>query len=118
MSKRSPHYAIATRASATPEIAIAISSRLGSIAANLEGGRYIYRSSKTALNSVWRSFAIDNPGLIAAVLHPGWVRTDMGGEEADIDVATSVTGLADVITAQLGHPGAHYLDYRGETLPW
>jgi hypothetical protein len=42
----------------------------------------------------------------------------MGGEEADIDVATSVTGLADVISTRLGAPGAHYLDYRGETLPW
>ncbi len=52
------------------------------------------------------------------VLHPGWVRTEMGGEEADIDVATSVTGLADVIAARLGEPGAQYLDYRGETLPW
>ncbi len=42
----------------------------------------------------------------------------MGGAEADIDVATSVAGMADAIEARLGEPGVAYFDYRGETLAW
>src|SRR5438445_228955 len=64
--------------------AIAISSRLGSMAANDSGGLYVYRSSKAALNAVWRSFALDNKDLTAVVFHPGWVATDMGGSSAPV----------------------------------
>jgi NAD(P)-dependent dehydrogenase (short-subunit alcohol dehydrogenase family) len=98
--------------------AIAISSRLGSIAANTEGGRYIYRSSKTALNSVWRSFAIDHPGLIAAVLHPGWVRTDMGGEAAPVMPTESVTGMRQVIAGLTVQDSGRFFNYDGTPLPW
>src|SRR5260370_34172091 len=77
--------------------AVAISSRLGSIAENNDGGMHVYRSSKAALNAVWRSFAIDNPGVIATVLHPGWVRTDMGGEAAPVAPSESVAGMRRVI---------------------
>jgi hypothetical protein len=51
-------------------------------------------------------------------LHPGWVRTSMGGESADLDVETSVHGLVDVILAHRGTPGSAYLDYSGTELPW
>ncbi len=97
-----------------------MSSILGSVSLNESGGWETYRASKAALNTLARSFEIRHRAekISVLILHPGWVRTDMGGAEADIDVATSVTGLADVIEAQLGRPGAHYLDYRGETLPW
>jgi NAD(P)-dependent dehydrogenase (short-subunit alcohol dehydrogenase family) len=97
-----------------------MSSILGSVSLNESGGWETYRASKAALNSLARSFESRHraENLSVLILHPGWVRTAMGGAEADIDVATSVTGLADVIAAQLGRPGAHYLDYRGETLPW
>lgn len=97
-----------------------MSSILGSVSLNESGGWETYRASKAALNSLARSFEIRHraENLPVLILHPGWVRTDMGGAEADIDVATSVTGLADVIEAQLGRPGAQYLDYKGGTLPW
>ena len=97
-----------------------MSSVLGSVSLNDSGGWEPYRASKAALNTLARSFEIRHraENLSVLILHPGWVRTEMGGAEADIDVATSVTGLADVITDRLGRPGAHYLDYTGETLPW
>ncbi|MGU3664716.1 SDR family oxidoreductase [Methylobacterium sp. A49B] len=97
-----------------------MSSILGSVSLNDTGGWETYRASKAALNSLARSFESRHraENLSVLILHPGWVRTEMGGAEADIDVATSVRGLAEVIAARLGEPGAHYLDYRGETLPW
>ena len=97
-----------------------MSSILGSVSLNATGGWETYRASKAALNTLARSFEIRHRAENVSVLipHPGWVRTDMGGAEADIDVATSVTGLADVIAARLGQPGSHDLDYLGATLPW
>ena len=97
-----------------------MSSVLGSVALNESGGWDTYRASKAALNTLARSFEIRHreAGLSVLLLHPGWVRTDMGGAEADIDVATSVAGMAEAIEARLGKPGCHYFDYRGETLAW
>jgi len=51
-------------------------------------------------------------------MHPGWVKTDMGGAHADIDVPTSVKGMADVLEAKAGSGKHEYLDYRGQTIPW
>ncbi|WP_336485777.1 SDR family oxidoreductase [Methylobacterium nigriterrae] len=97
-----------------------MSSVLGSVALNESGGWETYRASKAALNTYARSFEIRHrdAGLGVLLMHPGWVRTDMGGAEADIDVATSVAGMADVIEGRLGRSGVAYLDYRGETLAW
>ena len=81
--------------------AVAISSRRGSIACNDTGGRYMYRSSKAALNAAWRSLAVDHPELIAFVLHPGWVRnTGMGSPSADVGLEESVSGMRRVIEAR------------------
>ncbi len=97
-----------------------MSSILGSVSLNEAGGWETYRARKAALNTLARSFEIRHraEAVSVLVLHPGWVRTEMGGEGADIDVATSVSGLADVIAVRLGEPGAQYLDDRRETLPW
>jgi len=46
------------------------------------------------------------------------VKTDMGGEGADIDVATSVRGLIDQVNAYSGRGGHHFINYKGETIPW
>jgi len=97
-----------------------MSSVLGSVGLNTEGGWENYRASKVALNTNARSFAARHADRAFGVLllHPGWVATDMGGEGADLDVATSAAGLADVIEARAGRPDLAFLDHRGETLPW
>jgi NAD(P)-dependent dehydrogenase (short-subunit alcohol dehydrogenase family) len=97
-----------------------MSSRLGSVAENDKGGWEVYRASKASLNMFMRSYAIRRAGdaHTLLLLTPGWVRTDMGGPNANLSVEESVTGLADTIAAQAGKPGLQYLDYRGATVAW
>ena len=97
-----------------------MTSILGSVGGRTHGYAELYSASKAALNSLSRGFAVQDIGCRAVAvlnLHPGWVKTDMGGADADIDVATSVKGLADVIAA--AHPpGQVYVDYKGSNIPW
>jgi NAD(P)-dependent dehydrogenase (short-subunit alcohol dehydrogenase family) len=94
-----------------------MSSILGSVGGRGTAHAELYSASKAALNSMSRGLAVEHPDLPVLSLHPGWVKTDMGGEKADIDVETSVKGLADVLeTAQA--PGSRYVTYAGKTLPW
>lgn len=98
---------------------VALTSKMGSIADNTSGGSIVYRSSKAALNAAWRSLAIDWKGRVpVAVLHPGWVQTDMGGPNALITPEESVAGLRQVIEALGPDRSGAFLDYRGETIPW
>src|SRR3546814_16456602 len=96
--------------------AVALTSKMGSIADNSSGGSYIYRSSKAALNAAMKSAAIDlKPrGIKVAVFHPGWVRTDMGGPNGQIDTRTSVAGLRAKIAGMTpGESGGFFtLDER------
>jgi NAD(P)-dependent dehydrogenase (short-subunit alcohol dehydrogenase family) len=96
-----------------------MTSQLGSIANNT-GGTELYRASKAALNSFTRSFAArhKDKGLVVLSLHPGWVRTDMGGPNAAIDVATSAKGLADVVERAIKDRKDGFFDYAGKELPW
>lgn len=97
-----------------------MSSVLGSIGGNTSGGSELYRASKAALNSLVQSFraGIGDRRLTVLTLHPGWVRTDMGGERAPLDVETSVRGLVDVVEEH-ARSGVHgFFDYKGESLPW
>jgi NAD(P)-dependent dehydrogenase (short-subunit alcohol dehydrogenase family) len=101
--------------------AIAVmTSGLGSVAENESGGWEIYRASKASLNTLMRSFAARRSADPRAlfVIHPGWVRTDMGGPQADLSVSESVSGIADVIANNTGQPGLRFLDYRGRTVRW
>ena len=98
---------------------VAITSKMGSIADNSSGGAIVYRSSKAALNAAWRSLAIDWKGRVTvAMLHPGWVRTDMGGPHAMIDATESVAGMRRVIAALTPERSGAFLDYQEETVPW
>jgi NAD(P)-dependent dehydrogenase (short-subunit alcohol dehydrogenase family) len=97
-----------------------MSSGLGSVADNSDGGMEIYRTSKAALNTLMRSFAarrVSDPRTLLLIA-PGWVRTDMGGPHADLSVEESARGVVDTISGQSGKVGLHYLDYRGRTIRW
>jgi NAD(P)-dependent dehydrogenase (short-subunit alcohol dehydrogenase family) len=97
-----------------------ISSRMGSVALAGTSSSWLYRASKAALNMVLKvaSGELGARGVICLALHPGWVRTDMGGANADIDVVTSVTGMRQVIAGASPQDNGAFFDYAGEALPW
>lgn len=97
-----------------------MSSVLGSVAIPDAPDLALYKASKAALNSMINSFVVrlGDSRLSVLAMHPGWVKTDMGGDGADIDVATSTRGMVDQVKAHSGKPGLHYLNYKGETLIW
>ncbi len=98
----------------------AMSSSLGSVALNEHGTWEVYRASKAALNTLMRSYVARDKAdqKTYLLLDPGWVRTDMGGAEADLSVEQSIPRLIDVALAQSNARGLHYLNYKGEVLPW
>lgn len=97
-----------------------ISSKMGSIADNSSGGSYIYRTSKTAVNQVVKSIANDvgGRGISAISLHPGWVKTDMGGSNAEIDPNESVLGLKQVLMAAGLKQSGNFFNFDGSRIPW
>ncbi len=99
---------------------IYITSKMGSMGDNSGGGSYIYRASKAALNAAAKSVAIDlaGEGFRAAVLHPGWVLTDMGGPNALIDTETSVSGMIGVIDNLSAEQSGGFFAYDGAEIPW
>ena len=97
-----------------------MTSRMGSIDDNTSGGAYAYRASKAALNMVTKSLSIDlaADGFTCVVLHPGWVRTAMGGPDAPVPVETSVSGLLRVLDNLDTADSGSFLDFTGQALPW
>ena len=97
-----------------------LTSRMGSIADNTSGGSYGYRMSKAALNMAGRSLSIDlRPRKIAvAILHPGWVQTDMTGGGGLIDADTSAKGLLERIDTMTLADSGEFFHENGERLPW
>ncbi|UZM13694.1 SDR family oxidoreductase [Pseudomonas kielensis] len=97
-----------------------MSSVLGSVTMPDAPELALYKASKAALNSMTNSFVSQlgeqRPTVLS--LHPGWVKTDMGGEGADLDVETSTRGLVDQVNAYAGQGGHHFINYKGETIPW
>ena len=97
-----------------------LSSQLGSIGDNASGGMYIYRSSKTGLNQVVKSLSVDlkPQGITVVSLHPGWVKTDMGGPNAPVSIDESIKGMMQVIYATDIRDTGRFLNYDGKELPW
>ncbi|KAG8276039.1 hypothetical protein J6590_073550 [Homalodisca vitripennis] len=88
-----------------------VSSVLGSIADNNQGGFYPYRSSKAALNAITRSLSLDlkSDNILVMSLHPGWVKTDMGGAQAPLTTETAVTAIVDLLSSVgAEHNGGFY----------
>ena len=97
-----------------------VSSRMGSITEANAGYGMLYRVSKAAANMVGKLAHADlSPqGARVITLHPGWVRTDMGGPNADVEAAASVAGMRRVIAEPDAYPGGGFYDYRGQPLAW
>jgi NAD(P)-dependent dehydrogenase (short-subunit alcohol dehydrogenase family) len=94
-----------------------VSSRMGSIALNLTGGSYAYRSSKAGLNAVVKSLAVDLAPreILVLALHPGWAKTE---PEARVDVDRSVAGMRAVIDRCSRHETGSFLAFNDVPLPW
>jgi NAD(P)-dependent dehydrogenase (short-subunit alcohol dehydrogenase family) len=97
-----------------------ITSRMGSIDDNDSGGSYAYRMSKTAVNAAGKSLSIDlkPQGIAVAILHPGWVRTDMTGHGGLIDPDESAAGLIQRMEELTIDTSGSFWHTNGELLPW
>jgi NAD(P)-dependent dehydrogenase (short-subunit alcohol dehydrogenase family) len=96
-----------------------ISSRMGSIGARGSPSGWLYRASKAALNSVLVDAALVLSGkAVCVTLHPGWVRTDMGGAGADLGVAQSVADLRRLIQGLTRKDHGRFLDHDGTPIAW
>ncbi|OGB25789.1 MAG: short chain dehydrogenase [Burkholderiales bacterium RIFCSPLOWO2_02_FULL_57_36] len=97
---------------------IFISSIMGSIAETQGSSVWTYRTSKAALNMAVKAAAFDYPKATMVVMHPGWVRTDMGGPNASISVQESVDGMRRVIETLSIKDSGTFWNQAGEKLPW
>ena len=97
-----------------------MSSKMGSMADNGSGGSYIYRSSKAALNAVVKSLSVDlkAQGIITVALHPGWVKTHMGGPDAEITTSECVEQLFNNLSALSIDDSGRFIDLDGSDIPW
>ena len=102
------------------KIIATLSSKMGSLNENQDGGEYIYRSSKAALNAALKGLSYDlaDAGIRIMLMHPGWASTDMGGPSAPLLPADGVAGLRKVLAGiKDGETGVFY-DYNGGELAW
>ncbi|MEM7020672.1 MAG: SDR family oxidoreductase [Pseudomonadota bacterium] len=99
--------------------AITISSQMGSLNRKSKGS-YAYRSTKAAVNKLMQVLALElaDEGIIVCPVHPGWVRTDMGGPTADISVEESATGLFKLISSITMEQSGRFWTWAGEEHPW
>jgi NAD(P)-dependent dehydrogenase (short-subunit alcohol dehydrogenase family) len=99
---------------------VTVTSLMGSIADNSSGGSYAYRSSKAAVNAAMKSFSIDLAprGITCVLVHPGWVRTDMGGAGGKLSPEESVRSLRALIALLKPKDSGKFFNVDGKELPW
>ncbi|HEX5343198.1 MAG TPA: SDR family oxidoreductase [Duganella sp.] len=97
-----------------------LSSRMGSLSERSSPNGSLYRASKAALNSVLIDTALvhGKQGVTCVAFHPGWVRTDMGGESADLSVEESAAGIRNTLATLPASDKAAYLNYDGTIIGW
>lgn len=96
-----------------------LSSRMGAMTGRSSNAGWLYRASKAALNSVLTDTALALAGrAVCVALHPGWVRTDMGGSAADLDAAQSVADMRRTLAGLTAEQHGAFLNHDGAPLPW
>ncbi|KAK7098910.1 C-signal-like [Littorina saxatilis] len=100
-----------------------VSSSMGSVQRTLEGSAYNgchYRATKTALNMLTATMSseLKDCGILVAAIHPGWVKTDMGGQQAALDKSTSIENCWSVISSMKETSTGKMLSYDGSVMPW
>jgi NAD(P)-dependent dehydrogenase (short-subunit alcohol dehydrogenase family) len=102
------------------KLIVTLTSGMGSIADNTSGGSIVYRSSKAAVNMVMRSLAIDLAprGIICVVVNPGWVRTDMGGQNATLESSESISALRSLIATLGPEQSGKFFNHTAREYPW
>lgn len=97
-----------------------MSSILGSIEENVQGGLYAYRMSKVALNMATKSMSADlkKDQILCVAMHPGWVKTDMGGSNAPMDITTSCKDMVKTIFALNETQNGTFIQHDGKLLSW
>lgn len=95
-----------------------LSSKMGSVSLAEGNNSWLYRTSKAALNAVVKAVSLEAQRATCIALHPGWVRTDMGGPEADIDVDDSVRGLRRMLDGAPRERNGHFFNYDGTEFSW
>ena len=102
------------------KVVMVMSSISGSIGSYKTSSGYGYRMSKAALNASMRLASIEllSEGVKILMMHPGWVKTDMGGKNAQIEIHESVKGIISVLEDSDHYDTGSFIDYMGEKLPW
>lgn len=98
---------------------VVLSSRMGSIGLRTNGNSWLYRASKAAVNSVVKDISFGLQGkAICVAMHPGWVKTDMGGAGADLDVTKSVSDMRATVAKLRAEHNGTFINYDGQALAW
>jgi NAD(P)-dependent dehydrogenase (short-subunit alcohol dehydrogenase family) len=96
-----------------------LSSRMGSIGSRSASAGWLYRASKAALNSVLKDASLQLAGkAICVAFHPGWVRTEMGGEQADLTPQRSVADMRHTLAGLTPAQTGSFLNHDGSSIAW
>ncbi|KAI9010841.1 NAD(P)-binding protein [Phycomyces nitens] len=97
-----------------------ISSTAGSLRLTSNTSFSAYRVSKAGLNMLTKLFSIQlrHEGFVVLAVHPGWVKTDMGGQDASISIDQSVNGIANVAANITSKDNGTYVSNEGKIIPW